>query len=168
MNKKNLFYWSLYDFANSFVFINFLLYFSQWLVIDGGLSDFWYNAIFAISSVILLFSGPTLASFTDKFGGRKHFLKFSTFGTILGYGFATLLAYLNQPMIFIAICFLIGQYFYQLSFIFHNPMIEDVADINHRARASGIFPISKKLWVFICVFFFFFFFLKKILFFLPS
>src|SRR3989339_78370 len=145
MNKKNLFYWSLYDFANSFVFINFLLYFSQWLVIDGGLSDFWYNAIFAISSVILLFSGPTLASFTDKFGGRKHFLKFSTFGTILGYRVVTLLASWNHPMIFIAICFLIGQYFYQLSFIFHNPMIEDVADINHRARASGICQFSNSL-----------------------
>src|SRR3989344_2723647 len=68
MNKKKLFYWSLYDFANSIIFINFLLYFSQWMVIEGGLSDFWYNAIFAITSVALFFSAPALASFTDKHG----------------------------------------------------------------------------------------------------
>ncbi len=145
MNKKNLFYWSLYDFANSFVLINFLLYFSQWLVIDGGLSDFWYNAIFAISSVLLLLSAPTLAAFTDKYGGRKYFLKFATFGTLLGYALATLFAYLDQSMLLIASCFLIGQYFYQLSFSFHNPLIEDVADMSHRARASGIGQFSNSL-----------------------
>lgn len=145
MNKKNLFYWSLYDFANSFVFINFLLYFSQWLVIDGGLSDFWYNAIFAISSILLLISAPTLASFTDRHGGRKYFLKFATFGTLIGYGLATVLAYLDQSMLLIAFCFLIGQYFYQLSFSFHNPLIEDVADIPHRSRASGIGQFANSL-----------------------
>lgn len=145
MNKKNLFYWSLYDFANSFVLINFLLYFSQWLVIDGGLSDFWYNAIFAISSILLLLSAPTLASFTDRHGGRKYFLKFATFGTLIGYSLATLSAYLDQPMIIIASLFLIGQYFYQLSFSFHNPLIEDVADMSHRARASGIGQFSNSL-----------------------
>src|SRR4051812_36191553 len=74
MNKKQLLLWSLYDFANSIVFINFLLYFSQWLVIDGGRSDFWYNAIFAITTLILLVTGPSLAALTDKYGGRKFFL----------------------------------------------------------------------------------------------
>lgn len=145
MNNKNLFYWSLYDFANSFVLINFLLYFSQWLVIDGGLSDFWYNAIFAISSLLLLFSSPTLASLTDKYGGRKHLLKYATMGTLIGYSIATLFAYLDQSIFFIALFFLIGQYFYQLSFSFHNPMIEDVADLPHRARASGIGQFANSL-----------------------
>lgn len=145
MNKKNLFYWSLYDFANSFVLINFLLYFSQWLVIDGGLSDFWYNAIFAISSLLLLFSSPTLASLTDKYGGRKHLLKYSTLGTLVGYSLATLFAYLDQPIFLITFFFLVGQYFYQLSFSFHNPMIEDVADLPHRARASGIGQFANSL-----------------------
>lgn len=146
MNKKNLFKWSLYDFANSFVFINFLLYFSTWMVVDGGLSDFWYNAIFAITSILLFLSAPTLASFTDKYGGRKYLLNFATFGTFFGYGLATLFAYLGTQYIFIiAVCFLIGQYFYQLSFVFYNTLIEDVADAEHRARASGIGQFSNSL-----------------------
>jgi UMF1 family MFS transporter len=146
MNKKKLFQWSLYDFANSFVFINFLLYFSQWMVIDGGLSDFWYNAIFAITSILLFLSVPTLASFTDKYGGRKYLLNYATIGTFLGYGLATIFAYLGTQYIFIiAVLFLIGQYFYQLSFVFYNTLIEDVADVKHRARASGIGQFSNSL-----------------------
>lgn len=146
MNKKNLFKWALYDFANSFIFINFLLYFSTWMVVDGGLSDFWYNAIFAITSILLFLSAPTLASFTDKYGGRKYLLNFATIGTFLGYSLATVFAYLGTQYIFIiSICFLLGQYFYQLSFVFYNTLIEDVADIEHRARASGIGQFSNSL-----------------------
>lgn len=139
MNKKGLLLWSLYDFANSIIFINFVLYFSQWLVIDGGLSDFWYNAIFSVTSVMLLFSAPALASFTDKYGGRKYLLNVATVGTFLSYGLAVAFAYLGTQYIFIVtILFLLGQYFYQLSFVFYNTLIEDVADVKHRARASGI------------------------------
>ncbi|MFA4954043.1 MAG: MFS transporter [Patescibacteria group bacterium] len=146
MNNKKLFYWCLYDFANSIIFINFLLYFSQWMVIEGGLSDLWYNAIFAITSIMLFLSAPTLAAFTDKHGGRKYLLNFATIGTLLGYGLAAVLAYLGTWHIFIiAACFLIGQYFYQLSFVFYNTLIEDVADVGHRARASGLGQFSNSL-----------------------
>lgn len=146
MNKKQVFLWSLYDFANSIVFINFLLYFAQWLVIDGGLSDFWYNAIFAIATVLLFLSAPVLAAFTDRHGGRKFFLNLSTIGTFTSYGLAAFLASTNGHNIFIiAILFLLGQYFYQLSFIFYNPMLADIADNEHRNRVSGIGQFSNAL-----------------------
>ncbi len=146
MHKKNLFYWSLYDFANSIVFINFVLYFSQWLVIEGGLSDFWYNTIFSITSLMLLLSAPALAAFTDKHGGRKYLLSVSTLGTFLSYGLAIFFAYLGtQYILIITFLFLTGQYFYQLSFVFYNTLIEDVADIDHRARAFGIGQLANGL-----------------------
>jgi len=146
MNKKKLILWCLYDFANSFIFINFLLYFSQWLVIDGGLSDFWYNATFAIATILLLCSAPLLAAFTDKYGGRKYFLNLSTLGTALFYGAAVVTAYFGTTYIILAtIFFLLGQYFYQLCFVFYNPLIEEVADEKHRARASGLGEFSNGL-----------------------
>ena len=146
MNKKQLFLWSLYDFANSIVYINFLLYFTQWLVIDGGLSDFWYNAIFAITTIILILTGPSLAALTDKHGGRKYFLNISTIGTFISYGLAAILATHGSSNIFgVSILFLIGQYFYQLSFVFYNPMLEDIADLEHRGRASGIGLFANEL-----------------------
>lgn len=142
MNKKKLFLWSLYDFANSIVFINFLVYFSQWLVIDGGLSDFWYNATFAISTILLFITAPILASYTDRHGGRKYFLNISTICQCLSYSGSVILAYLGGNIFFITLLFLFGQYFYQLSFIFYNPMIEEISDSSHRARASGIGQFS--------------------------
>ncbi|EKE16417.1 MAG: hypothetical protein ACD_11C00017G0007 [uncultured bacterium] len=146
MNKKRLFQWSLYDFANSIVFINFVLYFSQWMVIDGGLSDFWYNAIFAITSIMLLFSAPALAAFTDKYGGRKYLLNVATMGTFLSYGLATVFAYMGTQYIFVVtILFLLGQYFYQLSFVFYNTLIEDVSSVKYRARVSGIGQFANSL-----------------------
>ncbi len=63
MNRKNDFLWTLYDFANSIVTIVFFLYFSQWLVVDKGVSGFWYNMIFTVGSVLLLFTAPILEKF---------------------------------------------------------------------------------------------------------
>ncbi|OGG45121.1 hypothetical protein A2673_01940 [Candidatus Kaiserbacteria bacterium RIFCSPHIGHO2_01_FULL_50_13] len=139
MNKRNLFLWSLYDFANSIVFINFLLYFAQWLVIDGGLSDFSYNAIFAVTTVLLLVSAPVIAGYVDRNGGRKFFLNTATIGTIISYGLAVTVASLGSGYVVLAaLLFLVGQYFYQFSFVFYNAMIEDVASQEKRGRASGI------------------------------
>lgn len=145
MNKKNLFLWSLYDFANSIVFINFLLYFSQWLVIDGGLSDFWYNATFAISTILLFLTAPLLAAYTDKFGGRKFSLNVSTVCTAISYGLAAGLAFAGIHIFVVTTFFLLGQYFYQLSFVFYNPMIEEIAAVPYRSRVSGIGQFSNAL-----------------------
>lgn len=138
MNKKKLFLWSLYDFANSIVYINFILYFAQWIVVDAGLSDFSYNAIFAITSVVLLFTAPVLASRTDSHGSAKWWLNVSTFATFFFYFLSAIFAWMDMNVYLIALMFLIGQYFYQLSFVFYNPMLDDVADESHKSRVSGI------------------------------
>ncbi len=138
MNKKQLFFWALYDFANSFIYINFVLYFAQWIVIDAGFSDFWYNAIFAIVTIILLLTAPPLAAHTDKHGGRKRMVNIATIGTFIGYGLVAVLAGHGINVWIIALLFLVGQYFYQLSFVFYNPLLTEIADEAHRTRASGI------------------------------
>src|SRR3989344_672085 len=146
MNKKNLFLWSLYDFANSIVYISFLLYFAQWLVVDAKLSDLWYNSLFAIATVLLLFSAPLLAARVDKRGGGKFFLNWATIGTAAGYGCATTFAYLGTGYVIpAAAAFLVGQYFYQLSFVFFTPMLVQIAEPTHRARASGIGQFANAL-----------------------
>lgn len=145
MNKKQLSLWSLYDFANSIVYINFILYFAQWIVVDAGLSDFWYNAIFAITTLILLFTAPVLAARTDLHGGGKFWLNVSTISTFFFYGLVAILASVNGNVWLIALFFLIGQYFYQLSFVFYNPMLDEIADDAHKSRVSGIGNFSSSL-----------------------
>ena len=145
MNRKNLLVWSLYDFANSIIYINFILYFAQWIVVDAGLSDFSYNAIFAIATIILLFSAPILAARTDLYGGGKFLLNISTIATFFFYGLVAIFASINSNIWLIGLLFLIGQYFYQLSFVFYNPMLDDIADETHKSRVSGIGNFSSSV-----------------------
>ena len=145
MQKKQIFLWALYDFANSIVFVNFLLYFSQWLVLDWWLSDLGYNAIFAISAILLFFTAPVLATYTDKFWKLKKFLNWSTLGVFLFYGLAAGSALWSFPIYLTAVFFLFAQYCYQLSFVFYNPMIADISDKPHRWRVSGIGQFANAL-----------------------
>src|SRR3989344_1426077 len=56
ITKKNVFLWASYDFANSLVSIVFFLYFAQWIVIERGVPDIYFNLTFTISALLLLFT----------------------------------------------------------------------------------------------------------------
>ena len=96
-----------------------------------------YNMVFVVTAVMLLMTAPALAAHTDNFGGRKAFLNIATVGTILSYTAAALFAIYGGPIIAAFLFFLLGQYFYQMLFIFYEPLINDLSDESHRARASG-------------------------------
>ena len=68
--KRNIFLWALYDFANSLVMIIFLFYFSQWLVIESGKPDWWFNAMLIVSSVLFILTAPIAGQIIDKTGKK--------------------------------------------------------------------------------------------------
>jgi UMF1 family MFS transporter len=139
MNKRNIFLWVLYDFANSIVIVSFFLYLSQWLVIDGGLSSFWFNSIFVGSTILLLLSAPLMAAISDKIGRRKIFLNITTVGTFVFFAATAIVAQLGAQHVWaVAALYLLSQYFYQFSFVFYNPMIEELAPLEKRGRISGL------------------------------
>src|SRR3989338_1096030 len=124
MNKKNVFLWTLYDFANSIVSIVFFLYFSQWLVIDRGVADFWYNMIFAIGSALLLLTAPILGSIADKTGRQQSYFNRITVLSLvcfLAVSFITL--FFSQKAFLAALFFLLANYLYQFSFVFYNAFL---------------------------------------------
>jgi UMF1 family MFS transporter len=129
--------WCLYTASNSIVFINFLVYFSKWLVLDAGVSDFAYNMVFVATALALLVTAPALAAHNDKAGNRKKFLNVATLGVMASYLLAAIFAFLDASAPAL-IFFLAGQYCYQLSFSFYDPMLNDIADEEHRAAASGL------------------------------
>lgn len=139
MNKKNIFFWTLYDFANSITTIVFFLYFSQWLLIDKGVADFWYNMIFTVGSVLLLLTAPILGSIADKNGRQQEYLNKITvliFLCFLGVSFITLF-FSNQ--VFLAVLFfLLANYLYQFSFVFYNALLYYIAPREKWGRISGI------------------------------
>ena len=139
MNRKNVFYWTLYDFANSISTIVFFLYFSQWLVVDKGVSDFWYNMIFTIGSALLLLTAPILGSIADKTGRQQKYLNKITVLTFLCFlvvSFITL--FFSQKVFLAALFFLLANYLYQFSFVFYNALLHYIAPKEKWGRISGI------------------------------
>ncbi len=139
MNKKNIFLWTLYDFANSIAIIVFFVYFSQWLVIDQNVADIWYNLIFVGSTILLILTGPVISSISDKLNSRMPFLAWFTvlvFITFLGVSFSALL--LPKPALAAGIFFLLSNYFYQLSFSFYNPLLSQIAVPSKQGFISGL------------------------------
>ena len=53
--------------------------------------------------------------------------------------------YNNASIYGIAIAFLLGQYFYQLSFVFYNPLIEELSEKKYRGRVSGFGQFSNAI-----------------------
>ncbi len=139
MNKKNVFFWTLYDFANSIVTIVFFLYFSQWLVIDKGVADIWYNMIFTIGSVLLLLTAPILGSIADKTGRQQNYLNRITILVFIFFLLATFTTLFFSQKVFLAVLFfLLANYLYQFSFVFYNALLFRIAPKEKWGRISGI------------------------------
>lgn len=139
MNRKNIFLWTLYDFANSIVVIVFFLYFSEWLVIDHGVSDFWYNMLFTIGSVMLLVTAPILGSIADKTYREQKYLNRITILTFFCFVLASIVTLFFSGKVFLAaLFFLLANYLYQLSFVFYNVLLHHIAPPEKQGSISGI------------------------------
>lgn len=139
MQRKNIALWVLYDFANSVTEVTFYLYFSQWLVIDRGVADLWFNMLFVVSTVLLFVSAPATALLSDRMGVRMPFLRVATVGMFLCFAGAGYVAAVTPTHTLAAgLLFLGANYCYQFSFVFYNPILEEIASAKHRGMISGI------------------------------
>lgn len=142
INKKNIFLWSLYDFANSFPTIAFFLYFSQWLVIDNGVPDIWYNLIFVGSTILLILTAPIGGSISDKVGIKMPYLSIFSILMFLGLMAAGALAnfFPVTPTVLTlsALTFLFANYVNQFTFVFYNPLLNQLAPSKLQGFVSGV------------------------------
>lgn len=138
INIKQLILWALYDFANSFVLITFFLYYSQWLVVDKGVSDFWFNMTFVGSSLLFLLTVPVASSITDKTKVNMPGLKTTTLFSVLFFLITGLIVSLfPEYYVLSIITFSLATYFYLFCFTYYNPLLHDVAAPEKRGLASG-------------------------------
>ena len=136
-NKRNIFLWILYDFANSLVSIVFFLYFAQWAVIDRGVSDLHFNLTFTIAAILLLFTVPLTGTLLDKYIRRITGIRYTTIITVLLYSLCALSAISNKELSAL-IFFTLGLYTYLLSFTFYTPLINDISKPEKRGLVSGL------------------------------
>ena len=135
--KRNVFLWMLYDFANSIVSIVFFLYFAQWIVVNKGVPDLYFNLTFTISAILLIFTVPLTGTLLDKFLRRITGLRYATIFTAIFYGACALFAVYDKP-IGALIFFTLGLYSYLLSFTFYTPLINDISKHEKRGLISGL------------------------------
>src|SRR3989338_5168110 len=134
--RKNIFLWVSYDFANSIISIVFFLYFSQWIVIDRGVADIWFNLTFTISALLLLVTVPITGVLLDKYWRRISGLRYTTCGTVILYGFCSVFALLGYNILSL-VFFTLGLYAYLLSFTFYTPLINDISSPSNLGKISG-------------------------------
>jgi len=138
IDKKRLILWALYDFANSFVLITFFLYYSQWLVVDRGVSDFWFNMTFVGSSLLFLLTVPVAGSIADKIKVNMPGLRITTLLSILFFSATGFVAvFFPEHYVISIITFSLATYFYLFCFTFYNPLLHDVATPEKHGLASG-------------------------------
>lgn len=152
--KKNIFLWAVYDMANS-VLVAALggLYLGQWLILDKGLDDIWYGVIFAMATVLLLFTSPFWGSWSDVKGERMPFIKWCTYCLIF-FGFLIALVIPSSffssyvQIAIVLILFFILQYAYQLSLVFYDALLVKLSTPETYGKISGIGDAFNELgWV---------------------
>lgn len=139
MNKKRLFLWSLYDFANSIVLMAFLFYFSQWLVIDQGKPAWWYNVALVASSALFILTAPMVSKKIDATKVKITGLRFWSALTFTGYlAVALLTALTDNTEILATVLYTFATYAYLVCFLYFTPMLNDLSSRENRSWISGI------------------------------
>lgn len=138
MNKQVL-YWGLYDFANSVVLLNFLFYFSQWLVADQGHPSWWYNGALIVSSILYIASAPYFSRRADLTGSKLFGLRIWTLVSAVLMGAVAMIALSTDSLDgFAVILYTAGMYAYLMCFLYFTPMLNDLSSYGDRGKISGI------------------------------
>ncbi|HAV42449.1 TPA: MFS transporter [bacterium] len=125
--------WSLYDFANSIFSVNILsLYFPLWIVVTQSGKDFLYGFVVSASLLTVALGGPLAGAISDRKGKRQPFLIFFTLTAI----FFTF--FLNKGGLYGGLfLFFLANFSYQISGIFYNTLLKEVAKTENVGSISG-------------------------------
>ena len=137
--RKNIFLWALYDFANSIIMIVFLFYFSQWLVVDSGRPDWWYNATLMAASLFFILTAPIAGQRLDVTGHKLAGIRVTSMLMFIFYLCTASVVLFAPSQAFLAtIFFTVALYFYLMSFVYYTPMINDISTNTNRGWISGL------------------------------
>lgn len=141
MNKKSIFSWCLYDWANtafSTVIITFIfsVYFAKQIVgdeTDGGAQ---WSFMIAASGLMIAFLSPFLGAVADNSGARKTWLFWLSMLCII----PTMLLWFAAPginLIFVLMVVALANIGLELSQVFANAMLPFIAPKGKIGRVSG-------------------------------
>jgi UMF1 family MFS transporter len=142
--KRQRWSWYLYDFSDSILTFNGVLYFPKWIVVDSGAGDVAYNLALAITMVLLVVTTPVVGFLSDARVGRLAFLRLARYGLAGSTGLVILAGVAFPPgaarTALALVGFAIFMYANQASSAFYNALLPRVAgsvDAYARVAANG-------------------------------
>lgn len=137
---KDVFNWSLYDFANSSFAIIVLafvyaIYFRRVVAEDLPIADFYWSTSINISMILVAFLSPVLGAASDYFGNKKKYLIFFTFLSVIA---TALLYFVTNGMIFWGmLLFIFANVGFQAGLGFYDAFIKEIASFENYNRVSS-------------------------------
>jgi len=139
-NKKKIFIWTLFDFANtsfSIVVVTFLfaVYFKNTVADGKPIGDLYWSFGTSISMIVTALISPVLGAIADFSAGKKRFLLFFTIMCIIA---TASLFFVGPGQILLGlILFIIANIGFEAGLVFYDAFLPEVTVPKNYGRVSG-------------------------------
>lgn len=141
MNKKQIFSWCLFDFANSsfsavILAVIFQVYYINVIVGNAaGQGDLWWGRAISVSMLLVSLTSPFLGGISDYSGLRKRLLALYTTICIAAIaGFSLLTTGEIMPGFTLIVIATVGM---EGGLVFYNSFLPEIAPVHYQGRVSG-------------------------------
>lgn len=139
-NKRKIFVWTLFDFANtsfSIVIVTFLfaVYFKKVIALGEPVGDFYWSLATSVSMIITALISPTLGAIADHSAGKKRFLLFFTILCIIS---TSLLYFTGEgDILFAIVLFTLANVGFEAGLVFYDSFLPEITAPKNYGRVSG-------------------------------
>jgi MFS transporter, UMF1 family len=139
-NKKKIFIWTLFDFANtsfSIVVVTFLyaVYFKKVVAEGQPIGDLYWSFGTSIAMIITAIISPILGAIADYSAGKKRFLLFFTMLCIAG---TASLFFVGSGNVFWGIViFILANVGFEAGLVFYDSFLPELTEPKNYGRVSG-------------------------------
>lgn len=140
LDRRAVFAWSLYDFANSsfttlVVTFIYATYFTKGIAPDEISGTRLWSEGITITAIIVALISPFVGALADRSGRRKFYLLIATVLCIVS---TAVLFYPETGEVYFALTFfIIANVSYEIAHVFYNAFLPEIAPPSHIGRVSG-------------------------------
>lgn len=139
-NRKRIFVWTLFDFANtsfSIVVVTFLyaVYFKKVVAEGQPVGDLYWSIATSVAMIVTAIISPILGSIADYSAGKKRFLLFFTFLCIIA---TSSLFFVGDGDVFWGILiFIFANIGFEAGLVFYDAYLPEITEPKNYGRVSG-------------------------------